>query len=169
MKVLVTKMTKLGLLKFSLIFYSIVMALLALVLPVTIIIIDVTLFANPVILGMVVGAVLFFGGIGYLTFIRPYVIYRKLPEVLAETDGEFLYIHGKKEGKIPLSSLLDATIHVDVPHMFQHGFVREFIIHIFSSNYGDITLDVPNYGEFKMRFVAEAEEVANDLINFINQ
>ena len=49
---------------------------------------------------MVIGAVLFFGLIGYFTFIRPYFIYCKLPTVLAETDGKYVYFHGKKEAKI---------------------------------------------------------------------
>jgi hypothetical protein len=167
MKVLVRKMDKLGLLRFVLIYYAVITIALALVLPITVIILDVTLLTNPTILGMVIIAMLFFGLIGYFTFIRPYILYHKLPQVLAETDGNFLYIHDIKEGKIPLSALSNASIDVDVPRLFHPGFLREFIIHIFSSNYGDIILEVPNYGKFKMRFVANAEDVANDLSNFI--
>lgn len=167
MKTLVEKMNKLGLLKFVLIFYAIITIALALALPITIIVLDVTLLANPIVLGMALIAMLFFGTIGYFTFIRPYIVYRNLPEVLAETDGEFLYIHGKKEGKIPLASLSETSIDVNVPYLFQPGFLREFIIHIFSSNYGDVILDVPDYGEFKLRFVANAEDVARQLVDFI--
>jgi hypothetical protein len=58
---------------------------------------------------------------------------------------------------------------VQVPYLFQHGFIREFIIHKFSSNYGAIVLDVPNHGTIKMQFVANAEDVGNELINYINQ
>ena len=169
MKVLVKKMEKLGLLAFVLIFYAIIMIALALVIPVNVILIDVTLMANPTVLGLVVIGILFFGLLGYFTFIRPYFVYRKLPQVLAETDGVFLYIHGKKEAKIPLAELKAAEVDVHVPYLFQPGFLREFIIHIFSSNYGDVFLEVPNYGKFKMPFVANAEEVANKLMNFINQ
>lgn len=167
MRVLVTKMSKLGLLKFEMIGYAIIMIALALVIPITIITIDVTLLANPAIWGLVLIGILFFGLPGYFVCIHPYVIYRKLPQVQAETDGEFLYIHGKKEAKIPLSSLADANVYVQVPYLFQPGFVREFIVHLFSSKYGDVILDVPNYGEFKMRFVANAEEVADELTNFM--
>ena len=169
MKTLVTKMEKLGLLKFTLIFYAIIYIVLALILPVTILILDPSLFLNPTILGIVIGVVLFFGLIGYFTFIRPYFVYRKLPKVLAETDGEFVYFHGKKEAKISLHDLSYCYIDVNVPYLFQPGFLREFIIHKFSSNYGSITLDVPSYGTVKLKFVANAEEVAKQLLDYINQ
>ena len=112
---------------------------------------------------------LFFGLIGYFTFIRPYIVYKKLPEVLAESDGEFVYFHGKKEAKISLVDLSYCYIDVDVPHVFQHGFIREFIIHKFSSNYGTITLNVPDHGTVKLQFVANAEDVAKELLDYINQ
>ena len=169
MKVLVKKMNNLGLLKFVIIFYAVVTTALALALPVTMLVIDVTLLANPTVLGLSLIAMLFFGLIGYFISIRPYNIYRQLPEVLAETDGKFLYIHGKKESKILLSSLADASVEVNVPYLFQPGFFRELLIHVFSSKYGDVILEVPNYGTFKMSFVANAEDVANELVYFISQ
>ena len=169
MKVLVSKMEKLGLLKAVLIYYAIIYIALALALPVTIAVLDVTLFANPTILGMCIIAVLFFGTIGYFTFIRPYIVYQKLPQVLAESDGEFVYFHGKKERKISLNDLSYCYMDVNVPHIFQHGFLREFIIHKFSSNYGSIILNVPNHGTVKMQFVANAEDIGRELINYINE
>ena len=169
MKILVSKMNKLGLLKFVLIYYAVIYIALALVMPVTIVILDPTLFLNPTILCIVIGIVLFFGLIGYFTFIRPYIVYKKLPEVLAETDGEYVYFHGKKEAKISLNDLSYCYMNVDVPNIFQQGFMREFIIHKFSSNYGSITLDVPSYGTVKLQFVADAQEVADELLNYINQ
>ena len=169
MKVLVSKMDKLGLLRFVLIYYAVIYIALALVMPVAIVILDPTLFLNPTILFIVIGIVLFFGLIGYFTFIRPYVVYKKLPEVLAESDGEFVYFHGKKEAKISLNDLSYCYIEVDVPHIFQHGFIREFIIHKFSSNYGTITLTVPSYGTVKLQFVANAEDVSQELLAYINQ
>lgn len=169
MKVLVSKMDKLGLLKFVLIYYAVIYIALALVLPVSIVILDPSLFLNPTILAMVIGAVLFFGLIGYFTFIRPYFIYRKLPTVLAETDGEFVYFHGKKEAKISLNDLSYCYMDLRIPHLFQHGFIREFIIHKFSSNYGSIVLSVPSYGTVKLQFVANAEYVGRELINYINE
>ena len=169
MKVLVSKMDKLGLLKFVLIYYAVIYIALALVMPVTILILDPTLFLNPTILCIVIGVVLFFGLIGYFTFIRPYIVYNKLPQVLAESDGEFVYFHGKKEAKISLNDLSYCYVSVNVPYIFQHGFIREFIIYKFSSNYGSITLDVPSYGSVKLQFVANAEDVAMRLLDYINQ
>lgn len=169
MKVLVSKMDKLGLLKFVLVYYAVIYIALALVLPVTITILDPSLFLKPAILAMAIGAVLFFGLIGYFTFIRPYFIYRNLPDVLAETDGEFVYFHGKREAKISLNDLSYCYMDLNVPYVFQHGFLREFIIHKFSYNYGSIILNVPNHGTIKMPFVANAEYVGRELINYINQ
>lgn len=169
MKTLASKMDKLGLLKFVLIYYAVIYIALALVMPVTIVILDPTLFLKPTILGIVIGIVLFFGLIGYFTFIRPYIVYKKLPKILAETDGEFVYFHGKKEAKISLNDLSYCYVDVNVPHIFQHGFMREFIIHKFSSNYGSITLDVPSYGSVKLQFVANAQDVAKELLNYINE
>ena len=169
MKTLVSKMEKLGLLRFVLIYYAIVYIALALVMPITILILDPNLFLNPTILGIVILIVLFFGLIGYITFIRPYFVYKKLPNVLAETDGEYVYFHGKKEAKISLIDLSYCYVDVHVPYVFQQGFIREFIIHKFSSDYGSITLDVPSYGTVKMQFVANAQDVANELLEYINQ
>ena len=169
MKTLVTKMEKLGLLRAVLIYYAVIYIALALVLPVTILILDPSLFLNPTILCMVIIAVSFFGLIGYFTFICPYIVYKKLPKVLAESDGEFVYFQGKKEAKISLNDLSYCYIDTRVPYVFKHGFIREFIIHKFSSNYGSIILDVPSYGTIKLKFVANAQDVAKDLLNYINE
>ena len=169
MQTLVTKMDKLGLLKFVLIYYAVVYIALALVMPVTILILDPTLFLNPTVLGIVIGIALFFGSIGYFVFIRPYFVYRKLPNVLAESDGKYVYFHGQKEAKISLADLSECYMQTDIPYIFQHGFLREYIIHKFSSNYGSITLYIPAYGTIKMKFVADAEYVSNQLLNYINQ
>ena len=148
---------------------AVIMIALALAAPITILVLDVTLFANPTVIGICVIAALFFGGLGYLTFIRPYVIYRKLPDVLAETDGEFLYIHGKKEAKIPLSDVSNVTVYTNLPYILQQGFLREFIIHIFSSNYGEIELDIPGYGDYKLPFVANVEDVSAEVVKFLDE
>ena len=169
MKVLVSKMDELGLLRFVLIYYAVIYIALALVLPVTVIVLDPSLFLNPTILCIVIIAVLFFGTIGYFTFIRPYIVYHKLPDVLAESDGEFVYFHGKKETKISLNDLSYCYVDVSVPQIFHPGFLREFIIHKFSSDYGTIVLDVPNHGTVKLQFVANAQAVANELLDYINE
>ena len=169
MQILVTKMEKLGLLRFVLIYYAIIYIALALVFPVTLLILDPSLFLNPTILGIAIIIVSFFGLIGYFTFIRPYFVYRKLPNVLAESDGEYVYFHGKKEAKISLIDLSYCYIETNVPHVFQHGFLREFIIHKFSYNYGSIILTVPNHGTVKLQFVANAQDIAKQLLDHINQ
>ena len=169
MKVLVSKMDELGLLRFVLIYYAVIYIALALVLPVTVIVLDPSLFLNPTILCIVIIAVLFFGMIGYFTFIRPYIVYHKLPDVLAESDGEFVYFHGKKEAKISLVDLSYCYVDVSVPQIFHPGFLREFIIHKFSYDYGTIVLDVSNHGTVKLQFVANAQAVANELLDYINE
>ena len=169
MNVLVKKMDKMGLLRFVLIYYAVIYIALALVLPVTVILLDSSLLLNPTILGVCLLAMAFFGLIGYFTFIKPYFVYRNLPTVLAETDGKYVYFHGKKEAKISLNDLSYCYMDVDVPHIFHPGFLREFIIHKFSSDYGTIVLNVPNHGTIKMPFVANAEDVGRELINYINE
>lgn len=169
MKILVSKMEKMGLLRFVLIYYSAIYILLALALPVTVLVLDPSLLLNTTVLIMAIIAFSFFALIGYFAFIRPYFVYRKLPTVLAETDGEFVYFHGKKEAKISLNDLSYCYMDVNVPQIFNPGFIREFIIHKFSSNYGSIVLSVPNHGTIKMQFVANVEEVASELMNYINQ
>jgi hypothetical protein len=47
--------------------------------------------------------------------------------------------------------------------------MREIIIHKFSSNYGAIVLNVPSYGTVKLQFVANVEDVAKELLDYINQ
>jgi hypothetical protein len=103
-----------------------------------------------------------------MLFVRPYVLYRKLPEVQAESDGEFLYIHAKKEAKIPMAALEDATVYVDLPYLLQRDFLREFLIHLFSEKYGNIVVEVPNHGTYKLYFVANAQDVADDFVRFIS-
>ena len=169
MRILVRKMSSLGLLKVELIIGTLIMAAAVIGLPVGIALTDVTLMLNPYVLGVVGVGMLFFGLVGYFIFIRPYILYRKLPAVQAETDGEFLYIHSKKEAKIPLSNLESATVYVDLPYIYQKEFLSEFIIHIFSEYYGTVILELPGYGKFKMRFVANAEESGDNLIRFIRE
>ena len=168
MKILISKMKSLGLLKFELIIGTIIMAAAIIGLPIGIGSVDIALLANPYVLGTIAIAMLLFGLVGYTIFVRPYLLYRKLPAVLAETDGEFLYIHGKKEAKIPLSALEEATVYVQLPYILQKEFISEFIIHIFSEEYGTIVLDVPNYGSYKMRFVSHARETADKFIRFVS-
>ena len=167
MKTLVKKMSSLGLLRLELIAGSVIMAIAMLLPPIGIFVADPQLMANPYVLGFVAIVMVFFGLLGFLLFIRPYIMYNKTPEVLAEADDEFLYIHGKKEAKIPLNSLTEATVHYDLPFIYQKEFLREFIIHLFSDEYGTIILEIAGYGSFKMRFVPQVKKTADELTRFI--
>ena len=104
----------------------------------------------------------------YFLFIRPYFLYRKSPEVLAETDGEFIYIYGKKQAKIPISAFDGAIVTFNLPFIYSNEFIAVLLVHLFSEEYGDIILDVPEYGSFKLRFVSRAKETSEELLQFIN-
>ena len=168
MRVLIRKMKGLGLLKLELIIGALIMAAAVIGLPAGIMSIDIALMANPYVLGVVMIGILMFGSVGFFCFVRPYIIYRKLPEVQAESDGEFLYIHTKKEAKIPLSSLSDAYVRIELPYLLQKEFLAEFIIHLFSEEYGNVVLEIPGKGSYKMRFVSHAKDAANELTYFID-
>ena len=98
---------------------------------------------------------------------RPCFIYRKLPEVLMETDGEYVYIHGKKQAKIPLSAFEGAVVTFQLPFIYSNEFVAVLLVHLFSEKYGDLILDVPEYGSYKLRFVSNVMETANQLTAFL--
>jgi hypothetical protein len=136
-------------------------------LPVGILVVDATLLSNPYLLGVVAVGMLFFASVGFFGYIRPYMIYRKLPKVLVETDGKYLYIHTKKEAKIPLSALDGATVSCSLPYLYQKEFLDEFLVHLFSDKYGDIYLEVPRYGKYRLRFVSQVEETSKKLLRFI--
>ena len=48
------------------------------------------------------------GTLGAVIFFSNYALFCKLPEIIAEFDGHYLYIHGKKEAKIHVLELKDA-------------------------------------------------------------
>ena len=169
MKTLVVKMSKFGILKVQMIIGAIVMAAAMILLPVSILVNDASLFLEPSIVGVVLVGMVMFGSFAYGLFIRPYLIYRKLPEVLVETDGEYLYIHGKKEAKILLSELDGTTTFIHYPFLFSNELLGVLLVHLISERYGDIDLDIPGYGEYKLRFVADVQKTSNELIAFINE
>ena len=169
MKILVKKMSSFGVLKVQMVIGAIVMVAAMIALPVSIMIGDPSLLLDPNVLGVVLAGMLMFGLFAYFLFIRPYFSYRKLPEVLAETDGEYLYIHGKKEAKIPLSDLDGASTFVHLPFLFSKELIAVLLTHLISEKYGDLDLDIPGYGNYKLQFVSNVQETANELIAFINQ
>lgn len=165
---LVEKMKDLGLLKFELIFGSIISLVVMISIPVVVFSLDISLIANLEVVGFVVGIDFFVGLVGYFLFVRPYIVYRKIPVVQVEADNEFLYIHTKKEVKIPFSEIEYVYIDAVVPFLLQEGFLREFIIHKFSYDYGSIVMEIENHGKYKLKFVANAEDVADELLSFIS-
>ena len=168
MKPLVKKMSSLGILRVQMIIGAIVMAAVVVLLPLNIALNDASLLADPFVIGIVLIGMLMFGSFAYFLFIRPYFIYRKLPAVLVETDGEYLYIHEKKEAKIPLSELDGTTTFVHLPFLYSNEFISVLVIHLVSEKYGDLDLDVPGYGSYKLRFVSNVHATSNELIAFIN-
>jgi hypothetical protein len=167
MKALVTKVSKKKLLQLYLIGGALCMAVIMLILPISLMVLDITLMTNPYVLCVVAAGMLFFGLVGYFGYLRPYLSYCKMPAVLVETDGEFLYIHGKKEAKIPLAELTYATADAQLPFLFQKEFVEDMVIQLFSESYGTLELDIDGFGTYKLRFVSQVEDTADELIAFL--
>lgn len=168
MKILVKKMSSFKILKVQMIVGAIIMLLAMIALPIAILIVDASLLLNPYMIGTVIVAMLIFAGFAF-AFIHPYFLYRKLPEVLVETDGEYLYIHGKKEAKIPLADLEGTSTFVHLPFLFSKELLAVLLTHLLSENYGDIDLEIPGYGNYKLRFVSNVRETSDDLIAYISE
>ena len=168
MKLLVKKMSSFGILKAQMIFGAIVMAAVVIALPASIAANDASLLLNPYVLAVVVVGMLMFAAFAYFLFIRPLFTYRKTPEVLAETDGEYLYIYGKKQAKIPLTDLMGTVVTYHLPFIYSKELVAVLLTHLFSENYGDLSLDVPGYGSYRLCFVADVKAAADELIAFLS-
>ena len=173
MKPLVKKISKPLALKIRLIAGAILMGGAMLVLPVTLLLLDASLLLNPYMLGTVLVVALLFGLAGYGYFVRPFLPFPKIPNVQVETDGEFLYIHSKKEAKIPLSELTYANVDVDLPFQDQPSVILDFweeiLTHYCAEEYGTLTLELDGFGKYKFYFVAYAEETSDQLISFIQK
>ena len=166
MKVLVKKMSGLKLLKVELIVGTIFSAVAMTVIPVSIFCVAPELIKEPLAWAIALGIMLFFGLVGYGLFVHPYRLYHKLPDVQAEYDDEFLYIHGKKEAKIPLAELNYVNITAELPFILHESFLREMVIHLCSDEYGRIDLDIDGFGSYKLYFVPHAKEMEYKLLRF---
>ena len=166
MNVLVRKMSSLKLLKVELILGTIFSAVAMIAIPVSIFCLAPDLLREPLAWGIAVGAMLFFGLVGYGLFVHPYRLYHKIPDVQLEYDDEFLYIHSKKEAKIPLAELNYVHITAELPFILQEGFLREILIHLCSDEYGRIDLDIDGFGSYKLYFVPHAEDMESELLGF---
>jgi hypothetical protein len=168
MKILVKKMSKFGILTAQMIFGAVVMIAAMACLPIALLTSeDPSLLLNPYILGVIIITMVIFGLFAYFLFIRPYFTYRKSPEVLMETDGEYVYIHGKKEAKIPLSDFEGAMVTYHLPFIYSKEFIAVLVTHLFSEKYGDLSLDIPKYGSYKLHFVSNVMETADTLTTFL--
>ena len=167
MNVLVKKMSSLGILKFQMIAGAIVMIAVVILLPGSIIANDPSLILDPYLLGVVLIGMLMFGLFAYFLFIRPYFEYNKSPEVLAETDGEYVYLYGKKTAKIPLADFEGSVVTYDLPFVYSSELMAVLVVHLCSEEYGDLSLDVPGYGCYKLRFVADVRRTADNLTAFL--
>jgi hypothetical protein len=161
-------MRSLKLLKVELILGTIFSAVAMIGIPVSIFCVAPDLLKEPLAWGIAFGTMLFFGLVGYGLFVHPYRLYLKLPEVQMEYDDEFLYIHSKKEAKIPLAELTYVYITAELPFILHESFWREMLIHFCSDEYGRIDLDIEGFGSYKLYFVPHAEEMEGKLLRFFN-
>ena len=168
MNVLVKKMSSLKLLKVELILGTIFSIIAMIGIPISIFCIAPDLLGEPLAWGIVFGIILFFGLVGYGHFVHPYRLYLKLPDVQLEYDDEFLYIHSKKEAKIPLADLTYVRITAELPFLLHESFLREILIHLCSDEYGRIDLDIDGFGSYKLYFVPHAKEMEGELLRFFN-
>lgn len=168
MKVLAKKMKKIGFLKLEFILGLILMVVAIIALPLFIYLYDPELLFNPTVLCIVLSGVLFFGLVAVFGFVRPYVLYRKYPEVQVESDGEYLYIHTKKEAKIPLSEITSVTVRAELPYIYQREFARRIVVNLLSEEFGDVVLEIPGFGNYKARFVSYANATRDQLVEFLN-
>ena len=129
---------------------------------------DASLLLDPYVFGDVLIGMLIFGSFAYFLFIRPYFIYHKSPEVLAETDGEYLYIYGKKQAKIPLAAFEDALVTYHLPFIYSKELIAGLLTFFLSENYGDLSVDVPGYGSYRLRFVSNVQKSADELTAFLS-
>ena len=168
MKTLVRKMDSLKILKVELIGGTVCSVLAMIGIPVSIFCIAPALLRKPLAWGIVFGIILFFGLVGYGIFARSYRLYIKLPEIQAEYDDEFLYIHSKKEAKIPLADLTCVHITAELPFLLHKSFLREILIHLCSDEYGRINLDIDGFGCYNLYFVPHAKDMESELLRFFD-
>ena len=160
--------------KIRLIIGAISMGLAMIVLPVTLLFLSPALLLNPYVLGTVLVVALLFGLAGYGFFVRPFLMFPKIPDVQVEADGEFLYIHSrKKEAKIPLSELTYANVDVSLPFQEQPSVILDFweeiLTHYCAEEYGTLTLELDGFGKYKFYFVSYAQETSDELISFLQK
>lgn len=160
MNVLARKIEGAVLLAIRLVVGVLMMAGAVIVLPIAVFSADASLLTNAFVWGFAVVEVLLFGSVGFFGFARPFFLYRRLPEVQAETDGTYLYIHSTKEGKIPLAEISYDSVVAEVPYMMS----KAFLVHLLSERYGHVIIKVPGYGRYKLFFISQAQDAVQEII-----
>ena len=168
MNVLVRKMSSLKLLKVELILGTVFSVVALLGLPIGLFCVAPELLTEPLAWIIVLLGMLLFGLVGYFLFVHPYRLYLRLPEIQAEYDDEFLYIHSKKEAKIPLAEITYVHITAELPFLLHESFLREILIHFCSDEYGRIDLDIDGFGSYKLYFVPHAKDMESELFRFFD-
>lgn len=168
MRILVKKMSKFGILTAQLVFGAIVMLASMVALPIAILTAeDPSLLLEPSVLGICIATAIIFALLAYFLFIRPFFIYRKSPEVLMETDGEFVYIYGQKQAKIAVADFEGSVITYHLPFIYSKEGIATLLTHLVSEEYGDLIIDTPNHGSYKLRFVSSVMETADELTKYL--
>ena len=168
MNVLVRKMGSLKLLKVELVGGTVFSVIALIGLPIGLFCVAPSLLTVPLAWIIVLCGMLFFGMVGYFLFVHPYRLYLGLPEIQAEYDDEFLYIHSKKEVKIPLAEITCVHSTAELPFLLHESFLREILIHFCSDEYGRIDLDIDGFGSYKLYFVPHAKDMESELFRFFD-
>ena len=162
-------MSSFGILTAQMILGAAIMIISMLSLPITFLTSeDPSLLLDPYVLGVAIISMLMFASFAFFLFIRPLIMYKRSPEVLMETDGEYVYIHGKKEAKIPLSAFEGAVVTYHLPFFYSKEFIAVLLTHLFSDKYGDLSIDVPGYGSYNLCFVSDVIATSKNLLSFLS-
>jgi len=80
-------------------------------------------------------------------------------------DDEFLYIHSKKEAKIPLAVLTYVHNTAELPYLLHESILCEILIHLCSDEYGRIDLDIDGFGSYEYIGYQNRNEVNNEILS----
>lgn len=163
MKVLARKTSMKSLLTVKFLFCAILMAAVVIALPVCIFSQSPELLTELSVWVVVLILMVLFALAGIFGGIRPFLLFRRLPEVQAETDGTYLYIHSKKEAKIPLAEMEGTYLDAELPYMLS----KEFIVHLLSERYGKVIIKVPGYGKYRLYYISGADAVPGIILDHI--
>lgn len=158
MTVIAQKAEKTLILKGEFILGILIFIAAVIVLPVVVFSIEEGLIREPLLWGVVIVTALFFAGGSFLMLIRPYLHYRRLPVVQAETDGTYLYIHSKKEAKLPLEDMEGTSVFATPENL---------VIQLLADGYGRVDITLADGEKHKLYFISHANQVPNKIASLI--